>query len=258
VVDRSELVGGNVAHTNLETFEDVDGTHHELVSKSYAGKPAAMYAAREVVVAAIGQALGARVPVTVLDPGDSAGWSIYMELMEGQTAMEFAKVDDYLPLGGNPDYSQLIPFQTSPSGRRLGLLDLLVSNVDRHSGNWLIDEDGQVSGIDHSHVHLASRDDYDSQWLSGTFTDSYLREAAYVDADGIRVHAMELKPIGDLPRDEAVQIGQRLRALLEHDEILKLLAVANDEPPLARNGVQYAEALLLRWRAIAAEIWGAG
>jgi hypothetical protein len=255
VVGRSELAGGQVAHTNKETFEDTDGTHYELVSKSYAGGFAAQNAAREVVVAAIGQALGARVPVTVLDPGDSAGWSLYMEFMDGQTALKFATVDDgFLPLASGPDYSLLTPFQTSPSGRRLGLLDLLISNTDRHAGNWLIDEDGQVAGIDHSHVHLAGRDDVDHVWLDGTFTNSYLHQEEHVDEEGIHSYRAVLDPIEDLSRDEAVRIGMRLGALLEDDEILKLLAMANDKQPHARNGVQYAQGLMRRWDKIAAMV----
>jgi hypothetical protein len=46
----------------------------------------------------------------------------------------------------------------------------------------------------------------------------------------------------------------RLGALLEGDEILKLLAVANDKQPHARNGVQYAQGLMRRWGKIAAMV----
>jgi len=257
VVQRTRLTGGRVAETSQTTVEDESG-YHKLVHKIYSGMFAAQNAAREVVVAAIGQVIGARVPVTILDPG-YGGEALYMEFLEGQTALEFAKVDSgYLPLGGDPNHSLLVPFQTSPSGRRLGLLDLLISNIDRHAGNWLIDEDGQVAGIDHSHVYLAGdRSDMDQMWATGTFTDSYLREETHVDDEGFEMDRSVLKPIEDLSRDEAVQIGIRLRALFEDDEMLELLAVANDKQPHARNGVQYAEALLFRWRAIAAETWGA-
>lgn len=254
------LAGGQVAATGVTTFQDVDGTHHELVEKLYMGYGADMMAAREVVVAAIGQALGARVPVTILDPEGTS--SLFMEFLEGRTAMEYGGGNPLRQtiisgettwVGGDlPDYSLLAPFQTSPSGRRLGLLDLLISNTDRHAGNWLIDEDGQVAGIDHSHVTLG-RDltGLEREWLNGTFTDSYLRQEDY-DEDGVRMTRPVLKLIEDLSRDEAARIGMRLGALLEDDEILKLLAVANDKQPHARNGVQYAQGLMRRWDKIAA------
>lgn len=266
VVRTSDLSGGQVADTRIWTLRDVDGAEYQLVGKGYVGPDAAANVAREVVVAAIGQAVGARVPVTIVDPTDSAGWSLYMEFLDGQTALEYGggtplrqtiiSGEQTFAGGDLPDYGLLVPFQTSPSGRRLGLLDLLISNTDRHAGNWLIDEDGQVAGIDHSHVTLG-RDltGLEREWLNGTFTDSYLRQEDYGE-DGVRMSRPVLKPIEDLSRDEAARIGMRLGALFEDDKILKLLAVANDKQPHARNGVQYAHGLMRRWGAIAAMVSG--
>lgn len=277
-VGSRRLDGGRVATTSHVTLEDVDGTHHELVQKAYATVGAREMAAKEMVVAAIGQAIGARVPVTVLDPR-YAGEALYMEFVGGQTALERAggtplrqtiisgEVD--LVGGDLPDYSLLMPFQTSPSGRRLGLLDLFIANTDRHAGNWLIDDDGEVVGIDHSHVTLG-RDvtGLEREWLSGTFTDSYLHEVTEVDEDGVRLYRADLSPIPDLSPAEAARIRRNLQTLFEREEIRRLLVVANgpdlegvsDEfgaKIIAMRAPDYVGVLLRRWDAIAAMAQGA-
>lgn len=274
-VGSRRLDGGRVATTSHVTLEDVDGTHHELVQKTYATVGAREMAAKEMVVAAIGQAIGARVPVTVLDPR-YGGEALYMEFLEGQTALEHAGgtperltviSGEMIQVGGDlPDYSLLVQFQGSPPGRRLGLLDLYVANTDRHAGNWLIG-DGGVAGIDHSHVTLG-RDltGLESEWLNGTFTDSYLQVAAEADEDGIRRN--ELKPIPDLSPAEAAKIRQRLAALFERDDIRRLLVEANgpeligvdgdlEQKIIAMWAPDYVEVLLRRWDAIAAMAQGA-
>lgn len=263
-VDMRGLAGGRVAATGAVTLQDTDGTHHELVSKIYMGFSSESMAAREVVVAAIGQALGARVPVTILDP-DGGGGALYMELLDGQTALEYGGGSplrqtiisgEQTFVGGDlPDYSLLTKFLDSPSGRRLGLLDLLIRNIDRHAGNWLIDEDGQVAGIDHSHVALHGKEG-DHPWTTGTFTDGYLHEVERVDEDGLRLHTMELDPIQDLSAAEANQIRQRLVALFEREDIRQLLITANtvDRPPT--DAQPFVDGLLRRWDRIAEKAVG--
>lgn len=240
-VRSSRLSGGQMAATSRVTLEDVDGTHHVVVHKSYARVDANQLAANEVVTAAIGQALGVRVPVTVLDPR-YGGEALYMELLDGWSAYEL--------VAGNPKREERIAREHShsPSGRRLGLLDLLVDNSDRHAGNWLVLDDGTVAGIDHSHVNLAGR-----EAMRGGWSDSSPFAQPYIDS------MRQLGPIDDLSPAEAARIRRRLVALFERDDIRQMLIVANTPVMVAppTSAQPFVDGLLRRWDAIAAMARGA-
>ncbi|AYF77052.1 hypothetical protein D7D52_28220 [Nocardia yunnanensis] len=95
------------------------------------------HATAETLVALIGQAVGAKVPmVHQVDEH-----TVYMQVMPGDLGSEhFVSITD----------AGLDAVLSSPDGRRLGLLDVLIGMPDRNFVNWLLSADGSVSGIDHS------------------------------------------------------------------------------------------------------------
>ena len=216
---RSRLTGGQTAQVRLLTYPG-DGEPKRVVHKKMEWEDdAESMAASEVVVARIGAALGARVPVTVLDPDDPG--AVYMDHLLGDPA--------WVAQGYGVDTDAL---HNTEQGRRLGLLDLLVSNQDRHGGNWLVGAHGEVAGIDHSLADLGAgtrRWDADSP-----FVESYLQ---FDHTTGMYA----LLPIEDMDRAEAEQIGARLRALFDDPEFVHMMVRA--------GGTETG--LMSRWDAIA-------
>jgi hypothetical protein len=252
-VYREPLAGGDMASTQQVTFESPDGAHWPVVHKRYNLGNSSVTVAKEVLAAHIGRALGARTPVSVVDPYDFQ--AIYMEFLEGETAFERAGGD---PVSGDYDWESIdeVLEEHVHNGRRLGLLDLLLGNRDRHEGNWMVLDDGTVAGIDHSHVDLeGDREGLESYWSnSSPFAATYLNDN------------LELEPIEDLSPVEAERIGQTLRALLERDDARRLLLTANGKyVPLSASSevVQWAsqmfvDGLMRRWGEIAQMAKGAG
>lgn len=66
-------------------------------------------------------------------------------------------------------------------GRRIGLLDTLIENPDRHQGNWIVHEDGSITPIDHGlgweRATLEGQHGSPARPGSlGAFTDHYIGE----------------------------------------------------------------------------------
>lgn len=213
------LTGGQTAQVRLLVYPG-DGEPKRVVHKKMEWEDdAESMAASEVVVARIGAALGARVPVTVLDPDDPG--AVYMEHLLGDPA--------WVAEGHGVDTDAL---HNTEQGRRLGLLDLLISNQDRHSGNWLVAAQGEVAGIDHS---LADLDAGTRRWdADSPFVESYQQ------FDPTAVGGYSLRPIEDMSRAEAERIGARLRALFDDPEFVRMMVRA--------GGTETG--LMSRWDAI--------
>lgn len=126
---RSALTGGVMGETSLETFDDGS----ELVHKRY---PSERKIAAEYLASRIGEAVGARVPAVVLNPADPN--SCYLDYIDGDVAHSIYR-DAAIPRA----------VVESDDGLRLGLLDALIGNGDRHNFNWIIAPDGRPVGIDH-------------------------------------------------------------------------------------------------------------
>lgn len=105
-------------------------TPHE--GRRSAGNAQAQYDAEELG-GAVARAVGLPAPATYRDADDS----IYMDYVEG------AKLADDVP-----GYRKL-DLPATVDGARLGLLDLLIFNYDRHAGNWFITDDDRIIPIDH-------------------------------------------------------------------------------------------------------------
>jgi hypothetical protein len=89
----------------------------------------------EVLSSLVGRAIGARVPVVY----QAGHCELYMEFMSGVLAVDVLATRD-----------EEQPYISSWDGLLLGALDAAIDNCDRHLGNWLIAEDGSISGIDHA------------------------------------------------------------------------------------------------------------
>lgn len=249
-VSGSEMSGGSQAFTRMEVRHDpAAGVDRRVVNKTYRSSPySPATVAREVVSAAIGRAMGVRVPTTIVNPNDPAGFSVYLEYLDGESAHEYA-------VRAFATYDALKPYVTTPEGRRMGLFDLLLSNTDRHGGNWMILADGGIAGIDQTQVSL---DGSDPEWRAGTFTIPYL----VYDPDTSR---FEIDEINDLSPTEAARIRSRLAALLARPDIRRLLAQASTvgllpdelDATAEADATRSADGLLARWDAIAAMARGA-
>lgn len=71
-----------------------------------------------------------------------ATWSAYVP---GRTMGE---LDD----NARPGRREIDRFMTSVESQRMGLVHMLIGNNDANSGNLIVGEDGQVTGIDHSYA----------------------------------------------------------------------------------------------------------
>lgn len=186
--DTRPLTGGITSQTDLLTYPDGS----RLVRKINTGKLIDDDQSRdmtdaELLGAAVLDAVGLRAPgVHKTGPAE-----VFMEFIDGTVGAEL--VTD--------------PFQPAPAeivestdGRLLGLADLLMTNLDRNLGNWILDTDGRVVGIDEGFA-----------FAENTITSSPF--AAYLldenTASGIPVIAAS----NDLTPADAARLGDRLTAL---------------------------------------------
>jgi hypothetical protein len=167
----------------------------------------------EELAALVGQALGARVPRQRRIDVDT----VVGDFATGTPAAE-AEIT-------NPKrVSQAL---ATKGARRLGLLDLVTLNGDRHSGNWTIDADGQPTGIDHGATWAVG-----SRALSGALASPSLRPTDMADiVSGGAAHQTMTRPFlnesrdglaAEVPmtRDDVDNARQRLEALRQQFEAM--------------------------------------
>lgn len=155
-VARAPLHGGTVGTTAVVAMEMPDGLRVAVVHKRQDPE----YSDLEVWSSRIGRAIGAPVPAVIHDPDDED--SVYMSYIQGHAALHRAL--DISADTGDDEYGILDDLTAEHVGTRrgalLGLLDVALLNADRHGGNWVIDHENQVWGIDHTHIRPWSEDDY--------------------------------------------------------------------------------------------------
>lgn len=136
VVSREKLAGGQVAETSLVTL--TDGSKAVLKSAKPIGPrlSAVQQQDAEELAALIIQTTGLRAPATYR----SGPHELYMEFMSGKIAQQLPSGNDDLPEVALRDEDQF---------RLLGLVDQLIYNSDRHRGNWLVTDAGEIHPIDH-------------------------------------------------------------------------------------------------------------
>lgn len=145
------LSGGAVGEVHLVTFNDGSQAIRKRASKAMFGYSPTRLTDNEVLASKVGEALRAPVPAVVRTadtevfmqyvPDARPGMWLFRGLSRGEQP---AKVAEFMQASGD-------------AGRRLGLLDLLIANDDRHNENWLVRPDGSIVGIDHGLVWPVSR-----------------------------------------------------------------------------------------------------
>jgi hypothetical protein len=199
--DRTELLGHNSTPSShhptmaksveLVTFND--GTQ-AVRKEMLVGRE--RQADAEELGALVGKAVEAPVPRVYRD----SERVIYMDHMDGSMALELY-----------PDsYHQVeldhLGYHETRGARLLGLLDILIENGDRHNGNWLINDQNEVQGIDHN---LAFTREGTVDPEADSFAADYIT--------GVRqVRGLQFEyewATNSLSRGDVEVIEQRLRAL---------------------------------------------
>jgi hypothetical protein len=129
---------GQVGETWIETLKNGMRVIHKWSKRDWAGADAKTQADAEQLASQLGRAIGAPIP-KVYRHNDV---EIYMGFIDD------AKTGDEV---GHGVYGGGMPAHIADSdgARRIGILDLLANNFDRHHGNYMIDEEDRVWGIDH-------------------------------------------------------------------------------------------------------------
>ena len=117
--------------------------------------------AAEELSGLVAAALGMRAPVAT----PTSATESYIELMPGVPAV--TKL-------ASPEGGIRVPAELgdSPSVRRMAVLDLLIDNGDRNTGNWLVDGDEAIP-IDHG-MAFAPRRNPDTTAATGPFSAPYI------------------------------------------------------------------------------------
>ncbi|HYS43688.1 MAG TPA: hypothetical protein VEM32_06870, partial [Geobacteraceae bacterium] len=119
-------MSGAVATVTITTYKDGS----QWVNKRAIDKKSID---REELASKISDIIGAGAPGIVRVKS-----GVDMPFVEGRVALQH--------IGSKED------FYNSPAGKRIGLLDILIGNVDRNPGNWIISPDGTPIPIDHGNT----------------------------------------------------------------------------------------------------------
>jgi hypothetical protein len=149
--ESQKLTGGAVGDVHLVTFNDGTQAVRKVAHAPMFGYSTVRLTENEVLAEKVGRAVRAPIPA-VVRTGET---EIFMQYAED------AKPGMWLFRG--MDLAEQIPAKrefvadSGDPGHRLGLLDLLIANNDRHNENWLTLPDGSIVGIDHGLAWPVSR-----------------------------------------------------------------------------------------------------
>jgi hypothetical protein len=149
--ETEKLSGGAIGDVHLVTFNDGSQAVRKVAREPIFGYSNVRLTENEVLAEKVGRALRAPIPA-VVRTGET---EIFMEyvpdakpgiwLFRGMgRAEQIPAISGFVRESGDP-------------GHRLGLLDLLIANDDRHDANWLVRPDGSIVGIDHGLAWPISR-----------------------------------------------------------------------------------------------------
>jgi hypothetical protein len=144
--ESEKLSGGAIGDVSLVTFNDGSQAVRKVAREPIFGYSNVRLTENEVLAEKVGRALRAPIPA-VVRTGET---EIFMQYVPD------AKPGIWLFRGMGraeqiPAISEFVR-ESGDSGHRLGLLDLLIANDDRHDANWLVRPDGSIVGIDHGLV----------------------------------------------------------------------------------------------------------
>lgn len=202
IADRRTLTGGNNAVTELvRTNSGATLVHKKVADKRNPAGRITWSAKRQVDAEELGalmaEAIGAPSP-RVHRTGDD---EVHMEFMAGAVA-------------NNATRQRREAAANTPAAVRLGLLDLVSQAWDRHTGNWMIDADGNPVGYDHAFAfddhrrYTQVRDRNGDIFPPNPFNPSFVHH--FVGTEPGRGRVWRRHPI---PAAEMAQIRTRLAAL---------------------------------------------
>lgn len=132
----SNLAGGQYAEVVRSDWDDRSRTITKRALRA-AGNSGEIdpvtQADAEELAAKVADVLAVRAPAVRRISADE----VEMEFMPGRSGMD--------------EFGAIAPksITEAPENARIGLLDYLTNNADRHTGNWMVDDDGAVYPIDH-------------------------------------------------------------------------------------------------------------
>lgn len=186
-VNRQELGGGTEA--KLLTYSDGS----RLVAKDQSVRDND----GDELGALVGDALGLHTPATVRN-----GDQLHMEFMPGTVG---AKVAAWT--------FEQDAILDSRDGRLMGLLDVLLVNGDRNSGNWIQRDDGGLTAIDHGFA-------FEGQGLTLAYGSPFARRFFRPDSGGVGADANYRLGDNDMSPSDMIELRRRLEALrVEFDRL---------------------------------------
>lgn len=108
---------------------------------------------REELAGYVGQAIGMEHPPIVARTGPT---DLIEDYVSGKTAERFLAEKENQDDGTDWEYE----LANTPEGHNIGILDTLVSNTDRHSGNWMVTRNAHPRAIDMSFSMFDGEDRY--------------------------------------------------------------------------------------------------
>jgi len=130
---------------------------------------------REQLAASVARAVGAPAPkVTRVAPGE-----IHQEYIAGRTGKQWAESQ------GQDAVDEL---RQTDQGRRIGLLDYVTRNNDRHNENWMVDRQGRPVAIDNGAAFSGE------EWQGGDFAPVDGPDVTEDEARAARASLAALKP----------------------------------------------------------------
>lgn len=147
---RRPLSGGAMASVDLVTFNDGTQAVQKFTRKVPTGRSPKDQNDAEELSAKVAGLVGVRTPAIE-------------RVSDAQIVMEY--VDEAEPGTSLPSW-RADALTKTPDGLRMGLLDLLINNPDRHGGNYLVDDDEKgLTAIDHGFAWDDLEDYYPSPFV---------------------------------------------------------------------------------------------
>lgn len=122
---RSRVSGGGVATTQRLVYGDGD---YHVIRKRFTGTLVGRRASAEILSSRVAETVGASAPIVIQDPDDRH--AVLMGHVPGDLGVMHYPSD--------PEQRALYYYADTDAGRRIGLLDVLIRNEDRHKGNWIM------------------------------------------------------------------------------------------------------------------------
>ena len=173
VDERKPDVRGAIGITSIRTHADGSRTVHKIAGNER-GMTGVEQAHAEELAAHLALHMGINAPVVQQDKSDSGGGTVDMQMLEG-----------YEVAGRVFSSSQMERIAASPLGRRVGLFDFMIGQIDRHQNNWMARSGGPKIDYDNPKVQ-------DIAMIDHGFTFPIAR----VYREGGRVNEDQVKRIG--------------------------------------------------------------